>query len=285
MSHQDISIQEQEHDKDLTSLTKPLLLEEAISMKIQLKSNKHTEGTMSVFLDKLIAVATKVSILENQVTELQETNKRTTEELVSCQKRNKKLSGHYYDLSDEIYYMQKDISRIDQYSRRQNIELLGLPKDIHNNDLQGKVIEILCKIGVDVKPEDIVAVHRLKGQRYPNVIIRFFDRNIVYECLQKKKNLSNIKEYKLFLTENLCENYKSIYDDCMKLKAEGWIKSLWTTNGLVHFKFNENDKKVIKLHHIMDIGDYFEEKEYFDDYDYISDYNSYNGGWDPRYDW
>ena len=140
------------------------------------------------------------------------------------------------------------------------------------------------KIGVKVKPEDIVAVHRLKGQRYPNVIIRFFDRNKVYECLQKKKELSKIKEYRLFLSENLCENYKSIYDDCMNLKAEGKINSLWTTNGLEHFKYNDNDKKTMKIHHIMDLCDHFEE-QYFDEYDDISDYNSYNGGWDPRYDW
>ena len=39
-----------------------------------------------------------------------------------------------------LRYMQKDISRIDQYSRRQNIDISGLPKDIHNNELQGKVI-------------------------------------------------------------------------------------------------------------------------------------------------
>ena len=122
---------------ELASLTKPQLLEEAISMKIQLKSNKHTESTMSVFLDKLISVTAKVSILENQVSELQETNKITTEELNKYKTKNKKLSADFYDLSDEIYYMQKDISRIDQYSRRQNIELIGLPKDIHNHELQG----------------------------------------------------------------------------------------------------------------------------------------------------
>lgn len=283
MSYLDTSLQN-ENKVELTSLTKPQLLEEAISMKLHLKSNKHTEATMSVFLDKLIAISTKVSILENQVTELQEINKISIKELEDCKKKNKKLTDDYYDISDEIYYMQKDISRIDQYSRRQNIEISGIPKDIHNNELQGKVIEIFGKIGVDVKPDDIIAVHRLKGQRHPNVIVRFFDRNKVYHCLQNKKELYKIKEYKLYLSENLCENYKSIYDDCIKLKAEGKIKSVWTTNGLVHFKFSEHDKKAIKIHHIMDLTDYFEES-YFDDYDYISDYNSYNGGWDPRYDW
>ena len=125
MSNRIISLQEQDDGVELASLTKPQLLEEAISMKILLKSNKHTETTMSIFLDKLMAVTAKVSILEKQVTELQETNETTKIELKDCKKRNKKLSADYYDISDEIYYMQKDISRIDQYSRRQNIELSG----------------------------------------------------------------------------------------------------------------------------------------------------------------
>ena len=58
---------------------------------------------MSVFLDKLIAVTEKVSLLEKQVTNLQETNETTKIELEDCKKRNKKLSLEYYDISDEIY--------------------------------------------------------------------------------------------------------------------------------------------------------------------------------------
>ena len=61
---------------------------------------------------------------------------------------------------------------------------------------------------------------------YPNVIVRFFDRNKVYECLKKSKELSKLKDYKLFMTENLCENYKSIFDSC---------KRLWTTVEVVNF--------------------------------------------------
>ena len=81
MSTNIISLPEQDDGVELASLTKPQLLEEAISMKILLKSNKHTEATMSIFLDKLIAVTAKVSILEKQITELQETNETMKIEL------------------------------------------------------------------------------------------------------------------------------------------------------------------------------------------------------------
>ena len=269
---------------DLPSLNKTNLLEEAISMKIQLNANKHTESIMSVFLDKLMGVTTKITILENTVAELQETNKIMNIELENCKKRNKKLSSNYDELCDEIYYMQKDISRVDQYSRRQNIDLSGIPKSIPHGKLKDKVIEILGKIWVVVKPEEIVAVHRLNGKRYPNVIIRFYDRNKVYACLKNKKELSRIKEYNLYMTENLCENYKSIYDECTKLKAEGKIKRLWTTNGVVNFKFKDDDEKVTKVFHILDLDDHFDDTEKIDDAN-VSDFDIFNDGWDPRYEW
>ena len=82
------------------------------------------------------------------------------------------------------------------------------------------------------------------------------------------------------MTENLCENYKSIYDDCMQFKAEGKIKRLWTTNGVVHFKFKDDNEKLKKVFHILDLDEYIEDC----DVD-LSDYDEFNDGWDPRQNW
>ena len=114
-----LSSQEHKHEQiDLSPLNKTNLLQDARSMKNQLNSNKITEIVMSIFLDKLIAVTTKVIIHENFVAQLQVANKQMNTELTNCTKRNKKLFSNYNELWDEMYYVQKDISRIDQYSRR-----------------------------------------------------------------------------------------------------------------------------------------------------------------------
>ena len=104
-----MSFQEQnvEQNVDLTSLTKPKLLEEAISLKIKLNANKYTETIMSVFRDEMMELTTKVTILENTVNELQDKNDLLFDELEYCINKNKRLSSNYSVIYDEIYYLQK----------------------------------------------------------------------------------------------------------------------------------------------------------------------------------
>ncbi len=48
-----------------------------------------------------------------------------------------------------------------QYGRRNNIEINGIPNDVKDSSLEGKVVDILTKVGVDVSSDDIEACHRL----------------------------------------------------------------------------------------------------------------------------
>ena len=63
---------------------------------------------------------------------------------------------------------------------------------------------------------------------------------------------------KLFIIENLCPRYRSIFDACSDLKKNGRIRYLWSFNGIVHFKvtdnFNERGKKVF---HLNDLDEHF----------------------------
>ena len=151
------------------------------------------------------------------------------------------VNNKYDELSDQIYFMQKDISRIDQYSRRANIEISGISTDVLKTDLENKVLKIFSKVGVDVTSYDIVAVHRLKlrkGQMYPNVIVRFFNRNKAYDLLKNKKELAKYKKEfpNVYFHDNLCPSYQSVFDDCYKLKRSGKLHSVWSHHGVVQNK-------------------------------------------------
>ena len=57
---------------------------------------------------------------------------------------NKKLRNRLYTLECEVYKSQ-------QYNRRNNIEVNGIPDNVDDSCLEGKIIKVLDKLGVKDK--------------------------------------------------------------------------------------------------------------------------------------
>ena len=156
-----------------------------------------------------------------------------------------------------------NLSQFQQYSRRDNIEISGIPDSVYDEHLESPVINILRRIGVkNLESYEIIACHRLKKLKRglpANVIVRFVNRKRAYACLDNRRNLKWIKDFpKLFIVENLCPKFKSIYDACVELKNEGKIKHVWTYNGLVHYKITDNIKdRGTKIFHMSDLEEKF----------------------------
>ena len=169
-----------------------------------------------------------------------------------------------------IEKLEREQNHSNQYNRQENIELTGIPdKDVIPHDkLEEECIKLLKKIGVtDLKPEEIVACHRLpkkNDEDSPNVIIRFVNRKRAIECFKMKKNIKQrIPEYpQFFILENLCPRYRTILDECKKLKRNGHIKKVWTFKGIVNIKTTDNEReKPKKIYHTYDLEDYIPEIE------------------------
>ena len=48
------------------------------------------------------------------------------------------------------YITEKEINKLNQYSRRENLEIVGIPDSVTQKDLEGRVIQIFDAIGVRV---------------------------------------------------------------------------------------------------------------------------------------
>ena len=171
---------------------------------------------------------------------------------------------------DDIWYsievVEREQNHIYQYSRRENIEISGLPENIPQEILETVCINLPRKIGVGcLQSWEITVCHRLKkveGQATRNVIIRFLNRKRVIQCLQNRKYIKNCTtEYPgIYIFENLCPRFKSIMEDCKKLKIDGDIKKIWTFNGIINFRktINENEWPK-KIFHVEDLNKYLPE--------------------------
>ena len=154
-----------------------------------------------------------------------------------------KFADSNYDLHDFVYNLENQINELNQYSRRENIELQNVPESVEQKDFESFILVVFKSIDVDVSSYDLVAVHRIGklSSHRRNVIVRF--------VISIYKNIC--------ITENLCPTYRKIFNRLYKLKKENVIRNVWRNDGHVFCKLSdESDERSLLLKHFDDI-DYY----------------------------
>ena len=124
-------------------------------------------------------------------------------------------------LVDQVKRLERKYWEKEQYSRRECIEIYGIPQSIEQIDLEKTVLNVFDKIGAPVDPQNIKACHRLKSDdngrsRSNNVIVKFNKRKDMVRVMNKKKSLKNANldgtglppSTSLFINPSLCSYYK-----------------------------------------------------------------------------
>ena len=205
--------------------------------------------------------------MEKDIQHLTESKKNLITRVTKSEYKIMNLENNVAELRGEMVKLQTELSKLEQYGRRENIEILGIPEDINHRQLENTVIKILKCIGMShIQPYNIVACHRI-GKKIVNkprsVIVRFLHRKDSMTCLKNKRYVDRCKViglHHIMITENLCPAYKSIYDRMKELKNKGDISDLWTLNGTVNFKIKNNPlEKKKSIRHEKDIDLYLNE--------------------------
>ena len=79
--------------------------------------------------------------------------------------------------------MKKASNRQDQYTRRNNLEVHGIPVNAKDEQLEQKVIDIFSHLNVNISKPDIEDCHQLGKS---NTIVRFVNRKACKDAFEKK---------------------------------------------------------------------------------------------------
>ena len=94
---------------------------------------------------------------------LKKTNKSVTEEvnesimsikntiIDALKEENLKLQNKVKKLEEQLLEIDQKNNHLDQYSRRSNLEIQGIPANITDDKLEGKIIGIFSCLGIEVK--------------------------------------------------------------------------------------------------------------------------------------
>ena len=94
---------------------------------------------------------------------------------------------------------EKSFSRLDQYNRRNNLEIQGIyiPSTAGDEVLEDKVIETFECLNIPPAKIGIEDCHRLGKLTPKSTIVRFVNRKNCYAALSKKLDLQHIDKGKL----------------------------------------------------------------------------------------
>ena len=129
-------------------------------------------------------------------------------------------------LVTRVTELEKQQAKMEQYSRRNNVEISGISNEVSDKNLEKKVIDIWKESGIDLNPYDIEACQRLPSGRVntsnrKRVIVKFVDRKHSEAMLRLKKSI-NLRS-NVYITNSLCPYYRFLWGKCEDLQRKGLI--------------------------------------------------------------
>ena len=149
--------------------------------------------------------------------------------------------------------LESEHNSLEQYGRRNNIEITGIPDNVPDQNLEEKVVDILNEISVDVSPKDIEACHRVgvSKNNSKKTIVRFINRKHAKKALISRKNLrkSSSSNCNVFINENLTIKNNEIAFLSRKLKRSDHLTKIYIRDGTLHISSPKIHRgKILKIY-------------------------------------
>ena len=174
-----------------------LLLNQIITVSLSgnHEYNARSKDTFNADPPDLLSALSKVeSNLMQNITNLKDEVINLKDIIIkNLQDENKHLKIKVNVLENKIIDLEIESNNVDQYSRRNNVEMSGIPHSVSKEQLEEKVVDILKAIDVNVTRNEIEACHRL-GKKKKNVIVWVINRKHCLKALQNKKKLKSIEK-------------------------------------------------------------------------------------------
>lgn len=143
------------------------------------------------------------------------------------------------DLQQNLAKTESDHDDLEQYTRRTNIRIFGIPED-QEVSTDNQVLEFLkTELGIELNPNDISRSHRIGAQRTTNtkprpIIVRFTKHNTKVEILRQRRKLKvNRRPFAIY--EDLTKSRRLIIDH-LHTNARDKIEKVWTIDGTIFFR-------------------------------------------------
>ena len=167
-------------------------------------------------------------------------------------------------------------NNIEQYGRRNNIEITGIPDSVSKENFEKTVIEVCNKLNMEITEKDIEACHRIGAAKPKKTICRFVNRKNVKNLLYSRKKLKDLDvglgTARLNVNENLTNYNSKLAYNCRKLKRKKLINKCFTIDGNVYLQRTEGERSK-KISHMTTLEELYPRFDFEDDTTNTNEFN------------
>lgn len=144
-------------------------------------------------------------------------------------------------LKQEINTLRVSVDDMEQYSRRQNLRIYGIPEKTDENTDQ--IVVNMCKkqLGIDIDVSQVCSSHRIgktSEGKHRALIVKFTNHNTKSAVYNNKKLL---KSTNIVIKEDLTYNKLQL----LKLVSRKTDrKNVWTRDGVIFLRVNDQIRKI-----------------------------------------
>ena len=134
----------------------------------------------------------------------------------------------------QIVEREKRLSGQEQYTRRECVELFGLPTQLQ---LEDHVVDVFQTAVVEVNKRSFHAIHQLKNKKV--VIAKLVNlQDALLSILREKKKITGLDEgskdslrtQKICASESMCPPYRKLLEKCNVLLKRKYISNFYSVN-------------------------------------------------------
>ena len=174
------------------------------------------------------------------------------------------------NLRGEIQRLREDHDALEQYGRRNNLRVSGIPEPNlqqgETEDTTSAVVQLaneVLKLDPPLQNSDTEVSHRLKKSRHArseeprSIIVRFRSKSERFRVISNRRELKNYNatnDNKVFINEDLTAMRAKLFSTVRALHRKKHFQQVWTYNGTIRVKDMQGTVQII--HNNEDIQNY-----------------------------
>ncbi|XP_052241446.1 uncharacterized protein LOC127851662 [Dreissena polymorpha] len=164
---------------------------------------------------------------------------------------NQVLRNENNMLRDRVTDLENQMYAGEQYSRRNNVRIFGVPESPESNECTDDVVMSLCKtLGADVCINEIDRSHRTgkRGGRKPRpIIVKFTSYRAKQKMYTKRRDLKTCSGLEhIFINEDLTHHRSQLLFVARGLAKSKNIQGAWSSDGNILIKVTEQGESTVK---------------------------------------
>ena len=211
----------------------------------------------------LLTLTTKMDKLSDMEKELNDVKKSITYVSNSFDEFKNQIQGlknENNDLRQQLAKSTRELDDLQQYTRRNNLEITGIPHE-EDEDTDNIVVKLAATLGVNISSSDIDISHRLprkhnhqvRNQPSPApIIVKFVRRSLRNYIYSARKHLRGVStrdvgfqsNNRIYINENLTPANKQLFYQANQRRKEGNWKFIWTNNCKIFTRKNTGDPPI-----------------------------------------